>query len=107
MNLVRDPRDGRNFEYLSEDPLAERGARAGRASGGTQAAGVVSMVKHFALNRHETNKFWLDAVIDPAAHRESDLLAFQIAIERADPGRGDGRLQQGQRGVLLRQRVPC
>ena len=39
-----------------------------------------------ALNCNETNRHWLDAIIDPAAHRESDLLAFQIAIERAQPG---------------------
>src|SRR5262249_58636081 len=43
-------------------------------------------VKHFCLNCNETNRHWLDAVIDPAEHRESDLLAFQIAIERSQPG---------------------
>lgn len=85
MNLVRDPRHGRNFEYLSEDPWLSA-VLASESVIGTQSEGVVSMVKHFALNSHETNKFWLDAVIDPAAHRESDLLAFEIAIERAEPG---------------------
>ncbi|MCC5952020.1 MAG: glycoside hydrolase family 3 C-terminal domain-containing protein [Acidimicrobiia bacterium] len=85
MNLPRDPRHGRNFEYLSEDPLLS-GVLAAEMVIGTQSEGVVSMVKHFALNSHETNKFWLDAVIDPVAHRESDLLAFQIAVERAEPG---------------------
>lgn len=85
MNLVRDPRHGRNFEYLSEDPLLSA-VLASESVIGTQSEGVVSMVKHFALNSHETNKFWLDAVIEPAAHRESDLLAFEIAIERAEPG---------------------
>jgi beta-glucosidase len=85
MNLVRDPRHGRNFEYLSEDPWLSA-VLASESVIGTQSEGVVSMVKHFALNSHETNKFWLDAIIDPAAHRESDLLAFQIAIERAEPG---------------------
>lgn len=85
MNLVRDPRHGRNFEYLSEDPWLSA-LLASESVIGTQSEGVVSMVKHFALNSHETNKFWLDAVIDPGAHRESDLLAFEIAIERAEPG---------------------
>ena len=47
---------------------------------------MISTVKHFSLNCNETNRHWLDAVIDPAAHRESDLLAFEIAIERARPG---------------------
>ena len=47
---------------------------------------MIATLKHLSLNVSETNKFWLDAQIDPAAHRESDLLAFQIAIERGDPG---------------------
>ncbi|WP_199922970.1 glycoside hydrolase family 3 protein [Streptomyces sp. NRRL B-24484] len=85
MNLVRDPRNGRNFEYLSEDPW-HSAVLAAEAVAGTQAEGVISTVKHFSLNCNETNRHWLDAVIDPDAHRESDLLAFQIAIERAQPG---------------------
>jgi beta-glucosidase len=85
MNLVREPRNGRNFEYLSEDPWLS-GVMAAENVIGTQAEGVISMVKHLSLNCNETNKFWLDVVIEPAAHRESDLLAFEIAIERADPG---------------------
>jgi beta-glucosidase len=85
MNLVRDPRCGRNFEYLSEDPWLSA-VIAAEAVIGTQDQRVVAMLKHVSLNASETNKFWLDAVIDPAAHRESDLLAFQIAIERARPG---------------------
>ena len=61
--------------------------RAGRrAVNGIQAEGVISTLKHFCLNCDETNRHWLDAVIDPVAHRESDLLAFQIAIERCAMG---------------------
>src|SRR5690606_3115717 len=41
---------------------------------------------HFTLNCNETNRHWLDAIIDPDAHRESDLLAFEVAIERSQPG---------------------
>jgi beta-glucosidase len=85
MNLVRDPRNGRNFEYCSEDPLLTA-TIAAEAVIGIQQQGVVSTVKHFALNCNETNRHWLDAVIDPAALRESDLLAFEIAIERSQPG---------------------
>ena len=85
MNLVRDPRNGRNFEYLSEDPLLS-GMLAGQEVSGTQAQRVISTVKHYALNANETNRTTIDAVIDPAALRESDLLAFQIAIERGQPG---------------------
>jgi beta-glucosidase len=85
MDLTRDPRCGRNFEYLGEDPLLA-GELAAAAVRGTQEQHVISTVKHFALNAHETNRQTLDATIDRAALRESDLLAFQIAIERAKPG---------------------
>ncbi|MGD9531646.1 MAG: beta-glucosidase [Pseudonocardia sp.] len=84
-NLLRDPRNGRNFEYLSEDPW-HSAVLAAASVNGIQAEGVISTLKHFCLNCNETNRHWLDAVIDPVAHRESDLLAFQIAIERAQPG---------------------
>jgi beta-glucosidase len=85
INLARDPRNGRNFEYLSEDPLLSA-ALAAESINGIQAEGVISTIKHFSLNCNETNRHWLDAIIDPAAHRESDLLAFEIAIERSQPG---------------------
>ena len=85
MNLARDPRNGRNFEYFSEDPLLTA-TMAAESINGIQAQGVISTVKHYSLNCNETNRHWLDAVIDPDAHRESDLLAFEIAIERAQPG---------------------
>ncbi|MDJ0354215.1 beta-glucosidase [Pseudarthrobacter sp. PH31-O2] len=85
LNLHRDPRNGRNFEYLSEDPWLT-GVLGAESVEGIQGEQVISTVKHFSLNCNETNRHWLDAVIDPAAHRESDLLAFEIAIERARPG---------------------
>ena len=85
INLARDPRNGRNFEYLSEDPLLSA-ALAAESINGIQGEGVISTIKHYSLNCNETNRHWLDAIIDPAAHRESDLLAFQIAIERSQPG---------------------
>lgn len=85
INLTRDPRNGRNFEYLSEDPLLT--AVLGAASvEGIQSEGVISTVKHFSLNANETNRNWLDAIIDPDAHRESDLLAFELVLEWAQPG---------------------
>jgi beta-glucosidase len=85
INLARDPRNGRNFEYISEDPWLSAVIVA-ESVAAIQREGVVSTVKHYSLNCNETNRHWLDAIIDPAAHRESDLLAFQIAIERAQPG---------------------
>ncbi len=85
MNLARDPRNGRNFEYLSEDPLLTA-AIAAEVVSGIQLQGVISTVKHYSLNCNETNRQWLNAVIDPDAHRESDLLAFELTIERSRPG---------------------
>ena len=49
MNLARDPRNGRNFEYFGEDPLLA-GTMAGEAVRGIQSQNVISTIKHFALN---------------------------------------------------------
>ncbi len=84
-NLARDPRNGRNFEYLGEDPLLA-GLLAAEEMHGIQGQHVVATLKHFALNDNETNRLTLDARIDEAAAHESDLLAFQLALERSDPG---------------------
>jgi len=85
VNLARDPRNGRNFEYLGEDPWLA-GVLAGAQIRGIQDQGIVSTIKHFSLNGQETNRNFANSVIDEAAHRESDLLAFQIAIEKGQPG---------------------
>src|SRR5262245_33048791 len=85
INLVRDVRNGRNFEYYGEDPW-HSALFGAEAVNGIQSQHVISTLKHYTLNNNETNRHWLDAIIDPAAHRESDLLAFQIAIERSQPG---------------------
>ena len=85
VNITRDPRNGRNFEYYSEDPF-HSAVLAAEAVNGIQGEGVISTLKHHTLNCNETNRHWLDAIIDLAAHRESDLLAFQIAVERSQPG---------------------
>jgi beta-glucosidase len=85
INLARDPRNGRNFEYFSEDPLVSA-IFGSEVVNGAQNEGVISTLKHYSLNCNETNRHSLDANIDAAAHRESDLLALQIAIERSQPG---------------------
>ncbi|WP_241239006.1 beta-glucosidase family protein [Burkholderia stagnalis] len=84
-NLARDPRNGRNFEYAGEDPLLA-GTMSGSAIAGTQSRHVIATVKHFALNDQEANRFKVSSNIDWAAARESDLLAFQLAVEKGDPG---------------------
>lgn len=85
VNLARDPRTGRNFEYAGEDPLLA-GTMVGAAIRGIQDKHLISTVKHFAINDQETNRTLLDARIGMAALRESDLLAFELAIERGRPG---------------------
>jgi beta-glucosidase len=85
VNLTRDPFNGRNFEYLGEDPLLA-GVMGGAAISGVQSQHIVSTVKHLVLNAQETGRKVLDARIPEAALRESDLLAFELAIERGDPG---------------------
>jgi beta-glucosidase len=85
LNLARDVRNGRNFEYYGEDPY-HSAVMAAEAVNGIQSQQVISTLKHYTLNNNETNRHWLDAIIDPDALRESDLLAFQIAIERSRPG---------------------
>src|SRR5262245_55810214 len=80
MNLAREVRNGRNFEYYGEDPW-HSALLASEQVNGIQSQQVISTLKHYTLNCNETNRHWLDAIIDPAAHRETDLLAFQIAIE--------------------------
>ncbi len=85
VNLTRDPWNGRNFEYLGEDPLLA-GTLAGAHIAGVQSNRIVSTVKHLALNAQETGRMVVDARIGEAALRMSDLLAFEIAIERGQPG---------------------
>ncbi|UVO54922.1 glycoside hydrolase family 3 protein [Sphingomonas sp. SUN039] len=84
-NLMRDPRNGRTFEYLSEDPLLT-GTLVGASIAGIQSANIISTIKHFALNGQETGRKFVDVKISESAARESDLLAFQIGIERGQPG---------------------
>jgi len=84
-NLIREPRNGRNFEYLSEDPLLS-GRIAGASIRGIQSNHIISTTKHYLANDQETGRMVASVEIDPAALRESDLLAFEIAIEEGQPG---------------------
>ena len=84
-NLIRDPRCGRIFEYVSEDPLLT-GVIVGHSIAGIQSQGVVSTIKHFLLNAQETGRVVASSDLGEAAMRESDLLAFQIGIELGQSG---------------------
>ena len=85
INLMRDPRNGRTFEYFGEDPL-HSGLLGGAAIDGVQSQHVLSTVKHFALNAQETGRHAVDGKLGDDAFRMSDLLAFEIAIDRGQPG---------------------
>ncbi len=84
-NLLREPRNGRNFEYGGEDPLLT-GTMVGAQVKGIQSNDIVSTLKHYALNDQETGRNTANAIISPDAARMSDLLAFEIALEKSDAG---------------------
>jgi beta-glucosidase len=84
VNLVRELRNGRTYEYFGEDPLLA-GTAAAAAVRGIQREKVISTLKHFALNDQESGRHSGNVLIGESAMRESDLLAFQLGVE-ADPG---------------------
>jgi beta-glucosidase len=85
VNLLREPRNGRNFEYAGEDPLLAATMVAQQVKG-IQSNHLIATMKHYAVNNQETGRFVLDARLDDASNRMSDLLAFQLLMEQADPG---------------------
>jgi beta-glucosidase len=85
VNLAREPRDGRTFEYLGEDPILA-GTIAGQEVAGTQAQHVIGNMKHFAVNDRERDRHSLNVNIDQRAMRESDLLAFEIGLRDSQAG---------------------
>jgi len=85
VNLMREPRNGRNFEYGGEDPLLA-GTIVGQEIAGIQSQHVVSTMKHYALNDQETSRNHIDVKIGEAAARQSDLLAFEFALKVGQPG---------------------
>jgi beta-glucosidase len=84
MNLLREPRNGRNFEYAGEDPVLT-GVIVGQEIKGIQSNHIMSTIKHYAFNNQETNRFTIDPQISQSAARMSDLLAFEIALSIANP----------------------
>lgn len=85
INLTREPRNGRNFEYLGEDPLLA-GRMIARYLDGKQSQGIVGLLKHYALNNQETGRFFVNVRMSRKAARESELLAFEIAVKEGKPG---------------------
>jgi beta-glucosidase len=81
VNINRVPQNGRNFEYLSEDPYLA-GSMAAQIVTGIQSQGVVATVKHFAANNQETERDTIDAKVSERALREIYLPAFRAAVEQ-------------------------
>ena len=83
VDITREPRNGRNFEYAGEDPILA-GTTVGMLMKGVQSQQIMGDLKHYALNDQETGRNIGNAILDNRSMRESDLLAFQIAYRISD-----------------------
>ena len=83
-NITREPRNGRTFEYLGEDPILA-GTLVGNRIKCEQAMHVIGDIKHYAVNDQESGRNEVNVNIDKRALHETDLLAFQIGIGIGQP----------------------
>jgi beta-glucosidase len=83
VNLTREPRNGRTFEYMGEDPVLA-GTMVGSVMKGEQAQHVIGDIKHYALNDQESGRNSVNVNIDKRSMRESDLLAFEIGLQESN-----------------------
>jgi beta-glucosidase len=84
VNITREPRNGRTFEYQGEDPILA-GTLVGNRIKCEQAQHVIGDIKHYAVNDQESGRNEVDSVIDKRTLHETDLLAFEIGIGIGDP----------------------
>lgn len=85
VNLARTVQNGRNFEYLGEDPLLA-GKTATEIVKGVQSQGVVATIKHYAGNEHENDRNNDDSIIDERTLRELYIKPFEMVVRDAKPG---------------------
>ena len=84
VNLARELRNGRTFEYQGEDPILA-GTMVGQRVRCEQAQHILGELKHFAVNDQETGRHYVNSVIEKRGLRETDLLAFEIGNEIGRP----------------------
>ena len=84
INLIRDPRNGRGFEYMGEDPILA-GEMAAQRTIGIQNQQVMATIKHMGFNDYETNRYVANSVVDEQTMRETELLGFEIAVKKSAP----------------------
>jgi beta-glucosidase len=82
VNIARSPVNGRNFEYLSEDPFLNASVVVPYIEG-VQSQGVIATVKHYALNNQEYNRHNVSVDVDERTMREIYLPAFEAAVTKA------------------------
>lgn len=80
MNIHRNPLNGRNFEYFSEDPFLTGEIGIAMVKG-LRESGVTGTIKHFCGNEQEANRYAQDSVISERALREIYLKGFQMVVE--------------------------
>jgi len=83
VNLPREPRNGRTFEYMGDDPLLA-GTLDGWVEKGVQSQHIIGDLKHYAINDQESGRNSVNANIDKRSMRETDLRAFEIALGISD-----------------------
>jgi beta-glucosidase len=84
VDITREPRNGRTFEYLGEDPILA-GELVARLIQGTQSANIIGDIKHYAFNDQESGRNFVNVTVDKRAAHESDLLAFEIGVLKGKP----------------------